>query len=86
MHTKLTLTLDQEIIFLAKDYAKNTGRSLSEMLENYFKKLVSNSNNATNCEDEFESKLKKNTGVVTLPADFDEKKAIQEYLEEKQLK
>jgi hypothetical protein len=56
------------------------------MVENYFKNLILNSDNATNCEDEFESKLKKITGVVTLSAGFDKKKAIQEYLEEKQLK
>jgi hypothetical protein len=86
MNTKLTLSLEKTVIEEAKIYAKGTGRSLSEMVENYFKSLVSNSNNNKNNEDEFESRIKKITGIVSLPSDFDEKKAVQEYLEEKYLK
>jgi hypothetical protein len=86
MNTKLTLSLEKDVIEKAKIYAKGTGRSLSEMVENYFKSLVSNSNNNKNYEDELESRIKKITGIVSLPPDFDEKKAIQEYLEEKYLK
>ena len=37
MNTKLTLTLEKEIIEIAKAYAKEKGQSLSEMVENYFK-------------------------------------------------
>ena len=37
MNTKLTLTLEKEIIEQAKKYASEKGRSLSEMVENYFK-------------------------------------------------
>lgn len=84
MNTKLTLSLKKEVIEQAKIYAKGTGRSLSEMVENYFKSLVSNSNKKT--EIDIDDRLKKITGIVTLPPDFDEKKAIQEYLEEKYLK
>lgn len=85
MNTKLTLSLEKEVIEQAKIYAKGTGRSLSEMVENYFKNLISNSNNKKT-DNEIEDRLKKITGIVTLPPDFDEKKAIQEYLEEKYLK
>ena len=86
MNTKLTLSLDKEIIEKAKIYAKGTGRSLSEMVENYFKNLVSKSNSEKDNQDEIDSKLKKITGIVKLPPDYDEKKTVQEYLEKKYLK
>ena len=44
MNTKLTLSLEKKVIEDAKMYAKGTGRSLSEMVENYFKSLVAKSN------------------------------------------
>lgn len=37
MNTKLTLTIEKEVIDIAKEYAKEKGQSLSEMVENYFK-------------------------------------------------
>ncbi len=37
MNTKLTLTIDKELIEIAKKYAKENGQSLSELVENYFK-------------------------------------------------
>ena len=41
MNTKLTLTIEKEVIEIAKEYAKDKGQSLSEMVENYFKILTS---------------------------------------------
>jgi len=40
MNTKLTLTIDQEIIEKAKQYAKGKNRSLSDIIENYLKTLT----------------------------------------------
>ncbi|MFK7972579.1 MAG: DUF6364 family protein [Bacteroidia bacterium] len=40
MNTKLTLTLEKEVIAIAKEYAKEKGQSLSEMVENYFKLIT----------------------------------------------
>ena len=37
MNTKLTLTIEKDVIEIAKKYAKEKGQSLSEMVENYFK-------------------------------------------------
>ena len=37
MNTKLTLTIEQEIIERAKKYAKGKNRSLSDIIENYLK-------------------------------------------------
>jgi len=43
MNTKLTLTMDKAVIEMAKKYAKAQGRSLSDIVENYFK-MISSSN------------------------------------------
>ena len=37
MNTKLTLTIEKEVIETAKAFAKEKGQSLSEIVENYFK-------------------------------------------------
>ena len=40
MNTKLTLTIEERIIHRAKRYAKENGRSLSGLIENYLKILT----------------------------------------------
>ena len=81
MNSKLTLTVEKEVIEKAKLYAKNTGRSLSDMIESYLETLV-----AEEPATKFvSSKIKKITGVVKLPKDFDEKKEIAAYLRKKHL-
>ncbi len=40
MTTKLTLTIEQDVIKKAKLYAKHTGRSLPELIENYLESLT----------------------------------------------
>ncbi len=41
MHTKLTLRLDDRLIAQAKDYARDTGKSLSQIVAEYFSAIVS---------------------------------------------
>jgi Family of unknown function (DUF6364) len=84
MQTKLTLSLEKDVIENAKLFAKGTGRSLSEMVENYFRSLTEN--NTAKTEDLYHAKLNKISGVITLPKDFDEKKSMEEYLENKYIK
>ena len=79
MNTKLTLSLDKTVIDKAKSYAKNTGRSLSEIVENYFENLTSNSQDET----EIHPKVKKLIGRITLPPAFDEDKVKEEHYREK---
>jgi len=43
METKLTLKLDKAIINSAKKYAQNNNKSLSKLVETYFRNLVSQS-------------------------------------------
>lgn len=85
MNTKLTLSLDKEVIEKAKIYAKCTGRSISQMVENYFKSLVEkpNKKNDSIKDDEIDTRLKKLVGIIQLPPDFDIKKAKEEYFKEK---
>lgn len=86
MNTKLTLSLEKEVIENAKIYAKGTGRSLSEMVENYFRNLVSRSQNDNEIVDEYgdiDPKLKKLIGIIKLPDDFDREQAKEEYHREK---
>lgn len=40
MNTKLTLTLEKEVIEKAKEFAAQQGQSLSSLVENYFKHLT----------------------------------------------
>jgi hypothetical protein len=40
MDTKLTLNVDSELVKKAKSYAKDKGRSLSDLVESYFKALT----------------------------------------------
>lgn len=80
MTTKLTLTVEKSIIERAKSYAKNTGRSLSELIENYLQTITQESG-----EDQLSPKLKKIVGAVKLPKNFDEKKELRSYLEKKHL-
>ena len=45
MNTKLTLTIEREIIERGKNYAKGKNRSLSDIIENYLKILTKEERN-----------------------------------------
>lgn len=45
MNSKLTLNLDKSVIKRAKGYAKNSGTSLSKLIENYLNALTSEDDN-----------------------------------------
>ncbi len=45
METKLTLKLDQNVIQSVKIYAARNNRSLSKLVEDYFRNLIMESNN-----------------------------------------
>jgi hypothetical protein len=61
METKLTLKLDQTVIKSAKKYAENNHRSLSKLVEDYFKNL-----SAENIqEEEYPPLIKKLSGVIS---------------------
>lgn len=81
MTTKLTLTVEEEVIKKAKLYARQTGRSLSELIETYLETLTDEDHGAK----QLSPKLKKLVGSVKLPANFDEKEELAAYFESKHL-
>lgn len=81
MNTKLTLTIDKSVIEDAKVFAKDQGKSLSQIIENYLKSLP-----VEKRREELSPNVKKLIGVVKLPKDFDYKKELSEALAEKYLK
>jgi formiminotetrahydrofolate cyclodeaminase len=80
MTTKLTLTVEKSIIERAKSYAKNTGRSLSELVENYLETITKEDG-----DEELSPKLKKLVGAAKLPKDFDEDEELRSNFEKKHL-
>ena len=80
MTTKLTLTVKKSIIDRAKSYAKNTDRSLSEIIETYLATITEE-----NYSTELSPKLKKIVGAVKLPNDFNDNEELRLALEKKHL-
>lgn len=79
MITKLTLTIEQDVIKVAKTYAHKKGRSLSELIENYLKTLTSK----TSDDKDLSPRVKKIMGKIKLPKDFDYKKTLTDELTKK---
>jgi len=81
MTTKLTLTVEKSVIEKAKSYAKQTGRSLSEIIEKYLESITSGEKNDENLS----PKLSKLVGAVKLPENFNEEDELRTYFEKKHL-
>ena len=79
MNTKLTLTIEQSIIEKAKAFAKDKGRSLSDIIENYLKTITSEKK-VTNDISPLVSSLR---GSFKTPESFDYKEELSKGLSEK---
>jgi len=79
MNTKLTLTIEQAIIKRAKSYAKEKGRSLSDIIENYLKAITKEQK----IEEELSPLIKSLQGSFKAPKSFDYKKELSKGLSEK---
>lgn len=81
MSTKLTLTIDKELIAQAKSYAKSKNRSLSDLISSYLKMVTA--------KEEASEKLKISPALQGLrgsfkpPKTFNYKKELLEELEKK---
>ncbi len=82
MTTKLTLTIDESVIRRAKDYARKTGRSLSELVESYLEMITKSEDFSAS---DMSPKLKKLFGAVDIPSDLDHKKEIRKILGSKNI-
>lgn len=81
MNTKLTLTIEKEVIDIAKEYAKEKGQSLSEMVENYFKILTSGRKKVK--ERQLSPKVRKLRGILKAENNLDYKAILTEELSKK---
>jgi hypothetical protein len=75
MTTKLTLTIDDKVIQGAKRYARAKGRSVSELVESYFKSLADLNNESS---EELSPSVKSLMGSFRAPKNFDYKKILKE--------
>ncbi len=83
MNTKLTLTIEQEVIKRAKEYAKDKNRSLSDIIENYLKVLTKEEQKQKNKK--LNPVVKSLKGSFKMPKNMDYKKELRNRLEEKYL-
>lgn len=78
MDTKLTLKLNERVIKLAKEYAKENNISISRMVENYLQAITSKKNKHI----EISPLVKSLTGVIELNEE-DYRKDYTDYLSNK---
>ena len=74
MTTKLTLSIEKEVIELSKRYAASQNRSLSALIESYLRTITV----AEKKSIEITDKVKSLSGAFKAPADFDYKKILVE--------
>jgi hypothetical protein len=79
MITKLTLTMQDDVIDSAKKYARKNGRSLSDIVENYLKSITSQEEEIK----ELSPKVARLMGVIKLSDDFEDKKELADALSKK---
>lgn len=77
--SKVTLSIDKEIVTKAKILAKKSNRSLSEIVERYLDKITQSESST------IDEELEKIRGIITVPEDFDEKQAVRNILTQKHL-
>ena len=80
MNTKLTLSLNKDVVLLAKNYAKQQNVSLSFLVEKYLLKIVSEFKSITDSKASIVNEL---SGIISLESDYDYKKDYTDYLTEK---
>jgi hypothetical protein len=81
MNTKLTLTIEREVIKTAKEYAKEKGQSLSDLVENYFK-LITRDRRELKPE-ELSPRVQRLRGIIKVDDDFDYKEVLADELAKK---
>lgn len=80
MQSKLTLTIDDQVIGLAKAYAQEQGRSLSQIIEHHLRALTRNIEPRP-----INAKVKQMRGSMREPKDFDYTQDLTKALADKHL-
>ena len=78
MDAKLTLKLDSEVILRAKTYARQRKTSISRLVEQFLDSLTDRE-----AEEELTPMVKRLSGVIQLPEDYDFKSDRSSHLENK---
>lgn len=81
MSTKLTLTVKKEVIQTAKEYAKEKGQSLSELVENYFKLITMNRREIE--PQELSPRIQRLRGIIKTKKKLNYKQILEEELAKK---
>ena len=81
MNTKLTLTIEKEVIEEAKGYAKEKGQSLSDLVENYLKLLTKEKRKIKS--ENLSPRVSRLRGILKVDKDFDYKKVLEEEIAKK---
>jgi hypothetical protein len=83
METKLTLSLDKDIIEKAKKYAKRKHTSLSTIVENYFYYITSSAKENNKVTDEYSTPITDELSGSLGKIEIDTEKEITKYLMQK---
>jgi len=81
MNTKLTLTIEKEVIKEAKEYAKEKGQSLSDLVENYFKLLTKDERKIA--AKQLSPRIKRLRGILKADKNYDYKETLEKELSKK---
>lgn len=84
MNTKLTLSIEEQVIESAKEYAKKQGRSLSNIVEEYLKSI--GKQKGINMKSELHPLVEELCGSVKIPKDKSYDEILSDALIEKYLK
>ena len=79
MKTKLTLVMEDEVIYNAKKYAKKKEESLSSLVENYLKAVAVQEKTVKNVKStskKLNPKVAKLKGVLKIPKNFNYKEEL----------
>lgn len=76
---KLTLYLDEDVIRHAKEHARRSGTSVSDMVEKYLSEKTGIANQDEMTDDSIPAEFVEFYGVVRVPEDFDEKKMLRDH-------
>ena len=79
MSTKLTLTVEKDVIERAKVYANKKGRSLSDLVESFLRSLVHKEPDSN----ELSPNVKKLLGSVKVQKNFDYKRELSDAITQK---
>ena len=80
MDSKLTLSINKALAHRAKAYARKQGRSLSDLVESYFKVLITEEDPS---EYQVSEKLQSLKGALKVSEDFDYKAELSDSLAKK---